>query len=192
MSPLNTDNKHHHAALNLPFYFIWSFVKFFWKTNCALLNTLVLTRDTYYLKQRVCHFLFPDCYSSFISDIHFLTCFHVFELLLELLWSKAVLVKSIVPFDLLQHLQVTTYKPITSLHDHLHKAIEKSIGYSLLTQIWRRRMQSSGTRAWWMPYYLNVRVLWTSGSPLSGTAFLFAVFIELRVPENSHAWTLVL
>lgn len=43
-----------------------------------------------------------------------------------------------------------------------------------------------------MPHYLNVRVLWTSGAPLSGTAFLFAVSIELGVSENSHACTLVL
>lgn len=63
--------------------------------------------------------------SLIVSNLDFLTCFHVFELLLELLWSKAVLVKSIVPLDLLQHLQVTTYQPITSLHDHLHKVIQR-------------------------------------------------------------------
>ena len=45
---------------------------------------------------------------------------------------------------------------------------------------------------WWMPYYLNVRVLWTSSAPLSGTALLFAVFVKLWVPENSHSSTLVL
>lgn len=45
---------------------------------------------------------------------------------------------------------------------------------------------------WLLPYYLNVRVLWTSGAPLSGTAFLLAMFVELWVPENSHTWTLVL
>lgn len=43
-----------------------------------------------------------------------------------------------------------------------------------------------------MPHYLNVRVLRTCGAPLSGTAFLFTVFIELRVSENSHTCTLVL
>lgn len=40
--------------------------------------------------------------------------------------------------------------------------------------------------------YLNVWVLWTSGAPLSGTAFFFAVCIEFCVSENSHAWSLVL
>lgn len=40
--------------------------------------------------------------------------------------------------------------------------------------------------------YLNIRVLWTSGAPLSGTAFFFAVCIEFRVSENSHTWSLVL
>lgn len=68
-----------------------------------------------------------------MSNFDFLTCFHVFELLLELLWGKAVLVKSIVPFDSLQHLQVTTHQPITSLHNHLHKAIKRDYQF-LLTQ----------------------------------------------------------
>lgn len=43
-----------------------------------------------------------------------------------------------------------------------------------------------------MPDYLNVGVLWTSGAPLSGTAFLFTVFIELGVSEDSHTFALVL
>lgn len=33
------------------------------------------------------------------------------------------MVEPIVPSDSLQYLQVTTYQPITSLHDHLHKVI---------------------------------------------------------------------
>lgn len=40
--------------------------------------------------------------------------------------------------------------------------------------------------------HLDVRVLWTGGAPLSGTALLFAVLIELWVPKNSYAFTLVL
>lgn len=56
---------------------------------------------------------------------HFLTCFHVFELLLELLWSQAVLVKSVIPFDSLQYLQVTTHQPVTSLHDHLANVMNR-------------------------------------------------------------------
>lgn len=43
-----------------------------------------------------------------------------------------------------------------------------------------------------MPHYLNIRVLWTGGAPLPGTAFLFPVFIKLWVSENSHTCTLVL
>lgn len=43
-----------------------------------------------------------------------------------------------------------------------------------------------------MSAYLNVRVLWTIGAPLSGTTFFLAVFIELWVPEYSHTFTLVL
>lgn len=41
-------------------------------------------------------------------------------------------------------------------------------------------------------YYLDVGVLWTSGAPLPGTAFLFAVFVELGLSENGHALALVL
>lgn len=40
--------------------------------------------------------------------------------------------------------------------------------------------------------HLNIRVLWTCGAPLPGTAFLFPVFIKLWVSENSHTCTLVL
>jgi len=43
-----------------------------------------------------------------------------------------------------------------------------------------------------MAYHLNIRVLWTGGAPLPGTAFLLAMLVELRVPENSHARTLEL
>lgn len=68
-------------------------------------------------------FIFSDCYCSLVSKLDFLTCFHVFEPLLELLWSEAVLVESVIPFDSLQHLQVATHQPVTSLHDHLHKGI---------------------------------------------------------------------
>ncbi len=145
------------------------------------------------------------------------------------------MVKSVVPFDSLQHLEVTTYQPITSLINHLHKDInrEKPLFFAeicvyvqvkltsliefhyviffwglsftfCLSQQWSRYQRillsaalSCGTH-WnfnsvrWMLYHLNVRVLWASGAPLPGTALLFAVFIELGVPENGHAWTLVL
>lgn len=77
------------------------------------------------LKQILWHSVFPQHYCSFASNLEFLTCFHVFEPLLELLWSEAVLVESIVPFDSLQHLQVATRQPITSLHDHLNNVIHR-------------------------------------------------------------------
>lgn len=57
----------------------------------------------------------------FLSVSDSLTCFHVFELLLKLLWSEAVMVKPIIPFDSLQYLQIATYQPVTPFHNHLHK-----------------------------------------------------------------------
>lgn len=72
------------------------------------------------LQQLVCCF-----FLAVVTILDFLTCFHVFELLLELLWGQAVVVESIIPFDSLQHLQVTTHQPITSLHDHLAKVINR-------------------------------------------------------------------
>lgn len=155
---LNTNHKHRHAALNLPFYFfIWSFVKCFWKTNGSLLNTLLsclhllfpLLQMIFYLWNGInqkchissylqlflCHFLFPNCYCSFVSNLDFLTCFHVFEPLLELLWSEAVLVKPVIPFDSLQHLQVAPHQPITSLHNHLYKVMNREYQSFFLTQI---------------------------------------------------------
>lgn len=40
--------------------------------------------------------------------------------------------------------------------------------------------------------HLNIRVLGTSGAPLSGAAFFFAVCVEFNVSENSHTRSLVL
>lgn len=94
---------------------------------------LIMCLTSSYLQQPVCHFLLPNCYCTSVSTFDFLTCFHGFELLLELLWSEAVLVKSIVPFDSLQHLQVTTYQPITSLHNHLPKVINREYQFQIIT-----------------------------------------------------------
>lgn len=74
-----------------------------------------------------------------LINTDFLTCIHLFELRLELQWSEAVLVKPVVPLDSLQHLQVTAYQPITSLHYHLHEVMKREFRLSLLNTAFTMR-----------------------------------------------------
>lgn len=98
--------QNYHFILSAPF------VKFFWKTNVVLLNTfaficMFISSSSSNLLA-VCSNrharLLPNCCCNSVVGSLFLTCFHFFELLLELLRSEAVVVEAIVPFDSLQHL----------------------------------------------------------------------------------------
>lgn len=134
-SSLNTNHKHHHASSKLPFYFIRSFCQVLLEDKCSATKYICFHLHIYFFtssdRLAICSNgdarLLPNCCCSSAGGSNFLTCFHLFELLLELLRSEAVVVEAIVPFDSLQHLQVTTHQPITSLHHHLSKEINKSL-----------------------------------------------------------------
>lgn len=142
MPPLITEHRTSACNCKVTILFICSFVKVLWKTNCELLKTLLLCFHHFWwilwdginrvspvaICNNVYFFLY---FCTSLGNFDFLTCFHIFELLLELLWGEAVLIKSVVPSDSLQHLQVTTHQPITSLHNHLHKATKRDYQFLL-------------------------------------------------------------
>lgn len=71
------------------------------------------------------------------SKKNLLTGIHFLEFLPQFSWSETVLIKSIIPINTIKDLQISPYKPVPLLHNHLRKErkVLVRIIYQLLLSI---------------------------------------------------------